>query len=58
MIITKEFRFTIEVSSIGKGYVTAEDIDEAKEMISNGEWDDIYDEVGTTYGNLIEIEED
>jgi len=54
----KTFHFTIEENSIGKGYVSAENIEEAKQKINNGEWDDIYDTVGTTYGDIIEIEEE
>jgi len=54
----KTFFFTIEESSIGKGYVSAENIEEAKQKINSGDWDDIYDTVGVTYGNLIDIEEE
>jgi len=54
----KTFYFTIEESSIGKGYVLAENIEEAKKKVNDGDWEDIYDTVGTTYGNIIEIEEE
>jgi len=37
----KSFRFLIEVNSIGKGYVSAENIKEAKEKINKGDWADI-----------------
>ena len=53
----KSFYFTIQMSSIGKGYVSAENIEEAKQKVKDGDWDDIYDEVGTNYGDIIEIEE-
>jgi len=53
----KTFYFTIEERSIGKGYVSAENIEEAKKKINDGDWEDIYDTVGVTYGDIIEIEE-
>lgn len=57
MIVTTFF-FTIEERSIGKGYVEADNIEEARKKVNDGDWDDIYDTVGTTYGDIIEIEEE
>ena len=53
----KCFNFLIEMSSIGKGYVYADSIEEAREKIKNGDYDDIYDEVGSERGDIIEITE-
>ena len=53
----KVFNFTIKMTSIGKGYVVAENIEEAKDKVNDGDWSDIYDEVGRNYGEIIEIEE-
>ena len=52
------YNFTIEMTSIGKGYVYAESLEEAKKKLKDHEWDDIYDEVGTEYGDIIEIKEE
>ena len=52
------YNFTIEMTSIGKGYVEADSLEEAKAKIKRGDWEDIYDEVDTQCGDLIEIYED
>lgn len=49
------FKFSIETKSVGLGYVNADTLEEAKEKIANEEWDDIYDEVNVTFGELIDI---
>ena len=49
------YYFTVEQSSIGKGYVKADSEEEARMKISSGNYDDIYDEVGLEIGNIIEI---
>lgn len=49
------YYFTVEQSSIGKGYVKADSEEEARMKISSGNYDDIYDEVGREIGNIIEI---
>ena len=53
----KCYNFTISSSGVGKGYVFAESLEEAREKIEAGEWDDIIDE-DTTYEDIIEIWED
>ena len=53
----KCYSFTISSSGVGKGYVFAESLEEAREKIEAGEWDDIIDE-DTTYEDIIEIWED
>jgi len=53
----KEFNFTIKMTGKGLGVISAENIEEAKEMIKSGDWDDIYDHVDIEYGELIDIEE-
>lgn len=53
----KTFYFTIEMGKIGKGIVKANNIEEAKEKIACRDWQDIYDEVGDEYGDIIEIQE-
>jgi len=53
----KCYNFLIEMTSKGKGYVYADSLEEAKEKINNGDYDDIYDEVGSECGDIIEITE-
>lgn len=53
----KCFNFLIEMNSIGKGYVYANSLEEAREKIKNGDYEDIYNEVGNEYGDIIEITE-
>lgn len=53
----KDFQFSIKMTSKGLGYLSAETLEEAKEKIKNEEWDDIYDEIGQEFGELIEITE-
>lgn len=57
-IILKNYKFSIKMSGIGLGYVSAKSLKEAKEKIANHEWDDIYDHVDVEYDEVIEIEED
>lgn len=52
------YRFLIEIVSMGKGYVEADSIEEAKQKIEDEDWDDIYDVTDEEYGEIIEIEED
>lgn len=52
------YSFLIEIKSIGKGYVEADSIEEARQKIEDGDYDDIYDEVGEEFGEIIDIEED
>ena len=54
----KCYNFTIEINHIGKGYVYAKDIWEAKEKINEHDWNDIYDETDTEFGEILEIEEE
>ena len=47
--------FKIEIRSVGLGYVYANSLEEAKELISSGDYDDVYDEEGREYGDIISI---
>lgn len=51
------YRFLIKLNNIGKGYVEADSLEHAKQLIESGEWDDIYDEASQGVGEIIEIEE-
>lgn len=55
--MTKTYNFTCEMKSTGRGYVEADSIDEAKEKILNGEYEDIYDEYDTEILSVNEVEE-
>lgn len=52
------YSFLIEVNNIGKGYVEADSLEHAKQLIESEEWDDICDESLCSYGKIIEIKED
>ena len=55
------YNFLIEMTSVGKGYIEADSIEQARELIKSGElcnYGDIYDEVDSTIGDLIEIYEE
>lgn len=52
------YRFLIEITSTGKGYVEADSIEEARQKIEDGDWDDIYDQTDEEFGEIIEIEEE
>ena len=54
----KYYNFTIEINHIGKGYVYASDLEEAKEKINEHDWNDIYDETDTEFGEILEIKEE
>lgn len=51
------YNFTIEMTSIGKGWVEADSLEEARKKINAGDYDDIYDQVGEECGDIIEIYE-
>lgn len=51
----KVFEFKLTVSSIISGYVSAKDADEAREKIKDGEWDDIYNENYTEFGDILDL---
>lgn len=51
------YDFLIEATSKGRGYVHAANIEEAKEKIINGDYEDIYDHVDEDYGDIIDIYE-
>lgn len=51
----KVFEFKLTVSSIVSGYVSARDAEEAKEKIGEGEWDEIYNEDYTEFGDLLDL---
>jgi hypothetical protein len=53
--MSKCYQFTIEQECIGKGYVYADSEEEARMKINVGDYDDIYDTVDTTNGDIIEI---
>jgi len=53
----KCYDFKINMTSIGKGYVYADSLEEAKEKINNGDYYDIYDQVGEECSDIIEITE-
>lgn len=53
----KAYNFKINMTSIGKGYVYADSIEEAREKINKGNYDDIYDQVDEKCGDIIEIYE-
>ena len=52
------YRFLIEITSTGKGYVEADSIEAARQKIEDGDWDDIYDQTNEEFGEIIEIEEE
>ncbi len=54
----KFYNFDIEITRIGKGYVYAKNIEEAKEKINEHDWDDIYDESDGEFGEILEIKEE
>lgn len=54
------YNFLIKMTSVGKGYIEADSIEQARELIENGElcdYGEIYDEEGSTIGDLIKIYE-
>ena len=53
----KKYNFSISVTSIGLGVVEANTKEEAIEKIKQKDWSDIFEEVGTEYGDLIDIED-
>lgn len=56
--MSKFYNFEIEMINVGKGYVTADSIEEAKEKILNGDYGDIYDESFVEFGEVLDIYED
>ena len=54
----KCYNFDIEITRIGKGYVYAKDVEEAKEKINENDWGDIYDEVDGEFGEILKITEE
>lgn len=53
----KTFQFKIKAVYEDLGIVTANNEEEAKQLILDGEWDDIIDSSWLENGDIIEIEE-
>jgi hypothetical protein len=53
----KLFQFEIEMTSTALGVVSAKDKESAIKKIKKQQWDDIYNTIDETYGELISIDE-
>lgn len=49
------YGFICEITGIGRGYVTADSIDEAVEKIQRGDYDDLVDNEETCIGEIVEM---
>lgn len=55
----KEYNFKIKMICKGLGYVTANNLEEAKKKIEKEQWEDVYDQIDLKYGGeIIEISEE
>lgn len=52
------YNFTCNMKCTGNGYVEADSIEEAKQKILAGEYDDIYDTTDHEVVDIVKIEED
>lgn len=54
----KCFKFKIEFSGIGEGYVTAKNEEEALNLIKNQLWDDLSDNELTNVEEILDLQEE
>lgn len=52
------YKFTCNMTCTGKGYVEADSLEDAKQKILTGYYDDIYDETDHEVTKIVTIEED
>ena len=53
--MSKCYGFICETAGIGKGYVTADSMEEAEEKIKNGDYDDLEDVELSCIGEIVEM---
>ena len=53
--MSKEFRFLCTANELVRGYVSAESIEEAREMLLRNEYDDIDDTYDTTINEIVDL---
>ena len=53
--MSKEFRFLCTANELVRGYVSAESIEEAREMLLRNEYDDIDDTYETTINGIVDL---